>query len=1235
MGYLVGGASATVTPERKAELRGMLSAYIDKAAERVGHRDTDTAGEVMYALEELRSEQPGGRFAMDTSDRIQELMGFAEDRASIGEYAAEMWANGLGYKGGTRSRLVFEDWLHNVLDKSVEVKLMEEFDRQVPHRRFLVLKHIERAHGISQLRDCLTKPPLTQRDWVVQWKREREMLDFLGTGTLPKFKPWDTSQHRDNAFDLFIVDGDQSHISDKALDDELAARLVFTVVQEIAMYCSLPEGTLDERTVRKNQSLYEWLRQKEEDPSRAAVARVVRIFAQDPDVFQDMPQELKQLLQVTPESTGAHLQRFRLMAHVVGAAIRARENSCLRFFRTLLLEPEQLLGGDCWLPTMDQDHRAEANRFLGTGSFAYGGNFDRAWWQCECGVSVPIDNCTRPVELQDCKKCWRKVGGKSHAPVLNVENLPPNTDVRQLIDQVEKGGKWVGDNRAAGPVNTSGSGTRADPRPGSETYVGWLCLTSESPDAYQNLFDILNGFSWEKGGRTYRLIASQFVRLAGGDLSPPGYSLSGFENAAGEWLTQVDSIRGLSVPVITAIRICMHSIMVVGSGCNSADEFYRKLREMTINYNKSHKPVQSKNAYEKEELEKMARYSEHGFLCKQFLRDWSVLGDRTGLQGEHAIMLLHKSVCDLEADPQTATSWGAVMDANNRNRLEITLSNAMGTLQERNRAKRITELEEKWLSERQNDGPFIQRIRETGLTFNAWPVQERNEERPRMWLFRQTLSASLLEARVEMLRSSSAEQALEPLTTFLCSSSKQTVYPGLRQAPGAFRWVASVMQLFNRNRTAAQAQTPIGEIIRQLEECGEASASRDFEAYAHAFEAAVSVASFLDENSPGGTAPFQCGDRQTETGIPYKVDLDSPVAWCIPVKERHAGKSISHRQGAVCARLLAKLIEEHNALVILAYMLNTGDNREDALTILRQTQVQSALLSEGDAFSMTRDEMLDFARKECATYSSEDGGNVKPDLEKLNGFLMENLSDRPLIRCETLMLEGEEKIEVDTWCWFKGETAELLREAFLKPIPEALRQQLEEDFKSRPDVKADILDSMELCVKFLTAGQQAASPELCNASLVQYMRQTYDLELPSTTPASLAGLKMQHIGRLITLLSTGTDDDIVDTIADQFQKGLADADKAMWVDMLRKISAENNRNLVLLRAAMIEVAADHMTAAGSGVDPDSTVFMSIAYLPLTCLDDDTLSDLDWFNQEFGQHFLCSQYASLLRAMADV
>jgi hypothetical protein len=114
----------------------------------------------------------------------------------------------------------------------------------------------------------------------------------------------------------------------------------------------------------------------------------------------------------------------RLLVHMAAVALAAEAGSQLRFFRLLMLAPEQLK--DSYWPTMPDDPLYMAMQALMAVGADSGAN---RWFTCSNGHPFAIGNCGGAMEKATCPECNETIGGTDH-------NL---VDTNKVIGKTEGG----------------------------------------------------------------------------------------------------------------------------------------------------------------------------------------------------------------------------------------------------------------------------------------------------------------------------------------------------------------------------------------------------------------------------------------------------------------------------------------------------------------------------------------------------------------------------------------------------------------------------------------------------------------------------------------------------------------------------------------------------------------------------------------------------------------------------
>lgn len=299
--------------------------------------------------------------------------------------------------------------------------------------RLFTLKCIERARGLSYLRSLLASPPVSESQWVVDWRRSQDVdvEHFIGATLVPKWNPFPGdylgSDYRDaksaidstmvsfaaEALDKFVHEG-------RGLDVVGQRRRMGALLfafSNAGIFAALEEG----EKPRWRAKMGEWLQSSSALQSQAGDRErmLLRVFSGDCATLASAEEAHREHFQAFTVSYGIRipdLLRWRFLCHLSALLVAAPPGSRLGLLRELMLAPDAIPSSEAvFLPSMDEDIRVRVMRAL----LNRGENVWRSsnhWYRCTCGERFFIGECGRPMQRVSCPNCQREIGGQNHTP---------------------------------------------------------------------------------------------------------------------------------------------------------------------------------------------------------------------------------------------------------------------------------------------------------------------------------------------------------------------------------------------------------------------------------------------------------------------------------------------------------------------------------------------------------------------------------------------------------------------------------------------------------------------------------------------------------------------------------------------------------------------------------------------------------------------------------------------------
>jgi RZ type zinc finger domain/AAA domain (dynein-related subfamily) len=278
--------------------------------------------------------------------------------------------------------------------------------------RMFLLKQLERARGVSFVRNALTQAPLRGSAWLVEWVNTGDtgLTRFLGDNKLPRNNPfvslpmWDqvnaaitTALSPVGA--LESLEATIAQLSQVA-PNQVKGALLASVFCECLLIQVLPQ--IPSVTRQKIEDVQNWVTQS---PTLQAF---MRPFERQLVLFFSGRVPVRahgghRALTLSPSSSTEQIELMRLVVHLCARVISSDVSrpQILSHFQALILSPHKMY--DSWLPMQPEDATAMAVRVLGG-----------RWYKCPNGHAYYVDQCGRPTVIQKCATCGVDIGGTDH-----------------------------------------------------------------------------------------------------------------------------------------------------------------------------------------------------------------------------------------------------------------------------------------------------------------------------------------------------------------------------------------------------------------------------------------------------------------------------------------------------------------------------------------------------------------------------------------------------------------------------------------------------------------------------------------------------------------------------------------------------------------------------------------------------------------------------------------------------
>lgn len=298
--------------------------------------------------------------------------------------------------------------------------------------RLYLLKCMERARGLSFVRGTLAEEPLSETNWVKEWRdlHDIDFEKFIGAALVPKWNPFlgesqDLAEYREATVAVMELMTTTStakltrYAQDISLLPEEKRRkhvggLLLAVCQEPGLLAALEEP---HHRPPWRPMLCEWLATSSDLKVTDKERMLLRIFSGDDQPIQELPEEHRKWLETFVTYGGRKMDdllRWRVLGHLAAVLIAAPETSLLHSLRCMMLDPEKMTKDfPAFLPAMDEDIRSRVLKAL----VERGENiwkFKSHWWKCSCGFTFFIGECGRPMEVAKCPGCSLNIGGRDH-----------------------------------------------------------------------------------------------------------------------------------------------------------------------------------------------------------------------------------------------------------------------------------------------------------------------------------------------------------------------------------------------------------------------------------------------------------------------------------------------------------------------------------------------------------------------------------------------------------------------------------------------------------------------------------------------------------------------------------------------------------------------------------------------------------------------------------------------------
>jgi hypothetical protein len=263
--------------------------------------------------------------------------------------------------------------------------------------RMYFLKLLSKSRGLSYVRAALLRSPLSEAQWVAQWRQSDDagFTRFLGSNRLPQINPFSnypSCPDVQKALCSFMHSGDVASFNTTITDILQGTRigivcgaLLLASFHEIGLLALLPpENTSNLRS--KIHQFEQWVLSSTGALCNAQMYRMM-IISFGLGKFSSKQGE-KFPLMLDEASSSESILRVRFTVHVVAAAMMFDSQSHpLRYLHTLIFSPKLL--GNTYFPTMPQDLTKMAQSVMGG-----------RWYACPNNHPFYVDLCGRPTMIQ-------------------------------------------------------------------------------------------------------------------------------------------------------------------------------------------------------------------------------------------------------------------------------------------------------------------------------------------------------------------------------------------------------------------------------------------------------------------------------------------------------------------------------------------------------------------------------------------------------------------------------------------------------------------------------------------------------------------------------------------------------------------------------------------------------------------------------------------------------------------
>jgi hypothetical protein len=264
--------------------------------------------------------------------------------------------------------------------------------------RMYCLKLLSKSRGLSYVRGALLRPPLSEAQWILQWKVSDDtgFTRFLGSNRLPQINPFSdypSCPSAQKALCSFMHSGDVASLNANITEILQTTRigivcgaLLSASFHEIGLLALLPSANTSNLRSKIHQ-FEEWILS-----STGALSNAPEMYRMMVITFGLGKFSSKQTgnfaLILDETSSSESILRLRFTVHVVAVAMMFdSQEHPLRYLHTLVFCPKLL--ANTFFPTMPQDLTKMAQSVMGG-----------RWYACPNNHPFYVDLCGRPTLIQ-------------------------------------------------------------------------------------------------------------------------------------------------------------------------------------------------------------------------------------------------------------------------------------------------------------------------------------------------------------------------------------------------------------------------------------------------------------------------------------------------------------------------------------------------------------------------------------------------------------------------------------------------------------------------------------------------------------------------------------------------------------------------------------------------------------------------------------------------------------------